>query len=983
MYHRRVNPEKQFINQVIELSDRIDAVETQPTGVVVVREQIKAIDENGVQTIFGVQPDGQVGIEPFVYDLEPPPIATMPFVSAEPGVFVISWDGALQASIPRDFVCVNIIGHKMSGATTVLSKPVGTIRNHLDISFVSTDVAAIGETWQFSLEAEDYRSNKAAWGPRSPTVTMLSAVSDDGVTAALAAIQQDVDDASLAASNAQSAAASASSDASAASAAALAASNLAASKGKVLAQTTAPTGVDQNSYTLWIDTTGGANTPKRWNAGNSTWMVVTDKVASDAAAAVVVAQAKADTAFNNAATAATAAGNAQTTADNKNKVWYLGTAPAGTAHKQNDIWFNTAADNRVSQWNATNNTWDTQLLGNSAILANLDAGKITVGTLLASVIGAKTVTMDKLVVTSTDNLVVEADFTNNGSSWELSANKTINATAGRGGGPAFRVTGTVATQTSLNKVNKISVNSEERFRVTFFVKSSAALAAGKVNLKAKAYTTPTVSTNITLVSNPVLVAGVWTNVGGISPVLDPAIIALEFFLEVTNPATGTVTDIDFIGVTRAADGRIVLDGSMDAKTITGSLIQSDNTPIDTAASRGIKLTTTGFKAYNPLGQKTVDISATTGNLTGTGTFSSINTPGGTLENTLSTRISMGIIDFPGGYNDAPGLAFEKYDPSSGITSPGGYMYYYNSSLILRYTVPYDNAVWSANRHAGFFWFTESSINMTAYNTGPTQGVSQPSARLASESTTSIGTSNKIKVSSRVAYIETETPVVGSKIAQVIANNDVDNANGNISMAHYTYNGTTYVASTFNELGYNYWRLGQYSGSDLKNQIRSFPDFSMEFFSSIKLTYYTPSFVVNTQEALMSRAEFSNSFSVAGGGASWDTGPAVLDTNTNKTKNNDFCQVGGLSGSINILKSGYYQISIWITPTSNPGLGWTRLNLSTGETLAQVGNNSQIWETYICTTFVYIAAGQYVRSVLSYGNPHDINVRWKIVRSPFA
>ena len=71
---------------------------------------------------------------------------------------------------------------------------------------------------------------------------------------------------------------------------------LAGSKGKVMVQTAAPAAADQLAQNLWIDITGGANTPKRWNG--SVWAPVTDKVATDAAAAAASAltqvQTKAD-----------------------------------------------------------------------------------------------------------------------------------------------------------------------------------------------------------------------------------------------------------------------------------------------------------------------------------------------------------------------------------------------------------------------------------------------------------------------------------------------------------------------------------------------------------------------------------------------------------------------------------------------------------------------------------------------------------------
>lgn len=71
--------------------------------------------------------------------------------------------------------------------------------------------------------------------------------------------------------------------------AANAANTLAGGKGKVLYQSTAPSTEDRLSQNLWIDTTGNANTPKRWNG--TAWVAVTDKIATDALAAANAAVA--------------------------------------------------------------------------------------------------------------------------------------------------------------------------------------------------------------------------------------------------------------------------------------------------------------------------------------------------------------------------------------------------------------------------------------------------------------------------------------------------------------------------------------------------------------------------------------------------------------------------------------------------------------------------------------------------------------------
>lgn len=82
---------------------------------------------------------------------------------------------------------------------------------------------------------------------------------------------------------------------------------LAGGKGKVFFQTTEPPASERLTQNLWIDTTGGENTPKGWNG--SAWVVRTDKAATDAAAAAAAAQNTANVAQATAQTAQTATAN--------------------------------------------------------------------------------------------------------------------------------------------------------------------------------------------------------------------------------------------------------------------------------------------------------------------------------------------------------------------------------------------------------------------------------------------------------------------------------------------------------------------------------------------------------------------------------------------------------------------------------------------------------------------------------------------------
>ncbi|WP_069942547.1 phage tail tip fiber protein [Pseudomonas putida] len=167
------------------------------------------------------------------------------------------------------------------------------------------------------------------------------------------------------------------------------AATLAGGKGKVLVQATAPTVADRLAQNLWIDTTGNANTPKRWNG--TAWVAVTDKVATDAAAAAQSAlsqlagkadasalQALSTTVSNqgntlssqgssitelnnglqttngNVATAQQAAQAASTLAGSKGKVLYQSAAPAVADRQAENLWIDTTgAANTPKRWNGS------------------------------------------------------------------------------------------------------------------------------------------------------------------------------------------------------------------------------------------------------------------------------------------------------------------------------------------------------------------------------------------------------------------------------------------------------------------------------------------------------------------------------------------------------------------------------------------------------------------------------------------------------
>ena len=171
--------------------------------------------------------------------------------------------------------------------------------------------------------------------------------------------------------------------------AAEAAATLAGGKGKVIVQSAAPAVADRLAQNLWIDTTGNANTPKRWSG--TAWVAVTDKVATDAAAAaanaLAVAQTKADasvvqslttrvteaegslssqgqaitglnnslnTTNQNVTAAQQAAQAAATAAGAKGEVIYGSTAPAADKRLAQNLWIDTTSNaNTPKRWNGS------------------------------------------------------------------------------------------------------------------------------------------------------------------------------------------------------------------------------------------------------------------------------------------------------------------------------------------------------------------------------------------------------------------------------------------------------------------------------------------------------------------------------------------------------------------------------------------------------------------------------------------------------
>lgn len=250
---------------------------------------------------------------------------------------------------------------------------------------------------QLSTLDTEFKGAEQALAASIDEVSRVSAEANQSLSEQLSQVKATAESAGTAAAGAQSSANQAKEDAAAA-------AGIANGKGKVLIQSAAPAVADRLAQNLWIDTTSGTNTPKRWSG--SAWVAVTDKVAIDAAQAAAAAQASADqaaqgvarntAAINDEVKARADADSAmaqqiqqvtanyqqgdqqlqgQITAESvaradamqalgsqidtvsavagsKNKTFFQATAP-GSAMGTGDLWFDTANNNRPYRYSGT------------------------------------------------------------------------------------------------------------------------------------------------------------------------------------------------------------------------------------------------------------------------------------------------------------------------------------------------------------------------------------------------------------------------------------------------------------------------------------------------------------------------------------------------------------------------------------------------------------------------------------------------------
>lgn len=419
--------------------------------------------------------------------------------------------------------------------------------------------------------------------------------------------------------------------------AAAAAAGVANGKADVLIQSTAPATSMRKASTLWIDTTGGANTPKRWNG--SAWVAVTDKAATDAANAAVKANDAAKTAQSTADKAQTAAANAasqanqaqaaaqkaQTTADGKNLIYRGPDEPSHDGLKPGDMWWRTQkywtrwkgeknnspsmlADFYTYWTGAPNNspsvlvplsdrvievlTWDGtrftpfDLVANNILAAGTVAAKhLAVNSVTAEKVKANAITVDKLAANSvtTEKLVADA------------------VTAGKLAADSVQARNIVALAITADKLAANSVTTS-KLKVTEDM-TVALLNAHKiqaVDIVAGAVTTDK------LAANSVNADKLAANAVNASKIVAGAITTDKL-------AANAVTAVKIAAGTITSDK--VAAGQFRGYVFTGAIFQSSD-----AANTGMKLNSTALRMWDSAHNQTVYLDGEGKSNVLTGTF---------------------------------------------------------------------------------------------------------------------------------------------------------------------------------------------------------------------------------------------------------------------------------------------------------------------------------------------------------------------------
>lgn len=520
-----------------------------------------------------------------------------PTVTSDKGNLIITWDGLLggMSPLPQFRYVYAKVATTAGGTYTQRGQTLGRGGGNIVVSGLT-----VGQTYHVKLVAVD---GAGIASPDSLSAsTTLTGISLGSLESDVAAAIQAAQDAADAAQIDADAAAIAAGDALTA---ANTAQTTANGKNTVWYQTTAPTGTAHRVGDLWFDTDDGNRIYSWTGAAWASQQLGTNALGNDAITAAKIADGTI-TATELSTAVNTSISNAQATADNKNTVWYQTTAPSGTAHAVDDIWFDTDDGNRIYRWSGS--AWVAAQFGTNAIaalaitdaliangtisnakIANLDAGKITTGTLSADRIGANSITANKLRIADLQNLALDLQSVTERTAYPVSSpfaytNDGLIAPGGTAA-PWFITLGPHANGYASARVGEnFRVVPGEKIFMSFTVRRLDANSSVGLNIQILDATGANIAYDLRPATAPSgLTAGVWTTYSGQVTIPANGYYAVPTWkvLSATGQ-TGTWYLANPI-IRRTATGELIVDGSITAaKMVAGTITAASGIIADAA-----------------------------------------------------------------------------------------------------------------------------------------------------------------------------------------------------------------------------------------------------------------------------------------------------------------------------------------------------------------------------------------------------------------
>jgi hypothetical protein len=194
---RRIGPDGGFLREFKDVRKRVQHLETRPSGNIVIRQTMETTDpETGVKTVFGQLPDGRVGLQEWINDVEPPDQPSAPIATAYLGVLSVYWDGvgSLGEEVPPDYDRTDV---EMASSTSGPWYKVGELRGEGSVQVTDSEYGV--ERWFRLISVDKVGNASTASGLSSATAAAL--VEDqtiveiiDRINADAAAVSGDLDE---------------------------------------------------------------------------------------------------------------------------------------------------------------------------------------------------------------------------------------------------------------------------------------------------------------------------------------------------------------------------------------------------------------------------------------------------------------------------------------------------------------------------------------------------------------------------------------------------------------------------------------------------------------------------------------------------------------------------------------------------------------------------------------------------------------------